>query len=255
MALAGGVQFYIDAQTLAFNRKMAAANTQMQTLGVTAGAVSKKTVAATTAMTTGAARLEKAFLRVRTVMVSVGVSLATIAGLAAIAKLITAASEFETAFAGVQKTVDATAEELAGLRAEIRQMAKEIPLTTTELSKIGEVGGQLGISVQNMGRFINVIAKLGVATTMSIDDAAMSVARFAAIMRTSEEDYERLASTLVHLGNNFAATEQEIMTMSLRIAGAGKQVGMTEDQVLSLATALTAVGIRAEAVVRLFLEP
>jgi TP901 family phage tail tape measure protein len=247
MATVGGIEFYINAQTAEYLRKMATANKQMQTLGTTAAAVSKKSVAATTAMTTGFTRFEKVLKRVRTVMASVTVSLLTIAGFAALAKLLTAAVEFETAFAGVQKTVEATTEQLAGLRDEIRQMAKEIPLTTTELSKIGEVGGQLGISVQNMGRFIDIIAKLGVATTMSIEDAAMSVARFAAIMNTSEKDYERLASTLVHLGNNFAATEQEIMTMALRIAGAGRQIGMTEDEVLSFATALTAVGIRAEA--------
>jgi TP901 family phage tail tape measure protein len=254
MPTAGGISFIIQAQSAEFHRKMAAANVAMQKLGLTAKTVTKSTaalgttaVAASDKAITGFTRLEKVFKRVRTVVASVTVSLITIASFAALGKLAIAAAEFESAFAGVQKTVEATAPELAKLRDEIRQMAKEIPLTTTELSKIGEVGGQLGIGVQNMGRFIEIIAKLGVATTMTIDDAAMSMARFAAIMRTSEEDYERLASTLVHLGNNFAATEQEIMTMGLRIAGAGKQVGMTEDQVLSLATALTAVGIRAEA--------
>ena len=173
MATVGGVQFLITANSIDYQRKMAAANVAMQKLGLTARTVTKSTAAigpaaaaSSTQAITGFTRLEKAVKRVRTVMVSVGVSLATIAGLAAMGKLISAAVEFGTAFAGVQKTVDATVPELEQLRNEIRQMAKEIPLTTTELSKIGEVGGQLGIKVQNMGRFIEIIAKLGVATTM-----------------------------------------------------------------------------------------
>ena len=48
------------------------------------------------------------------------------------------------------------------------------------------------------------------------------------------------------LGNNFATTEAPIAEMSMRIAGAGKQIGLTEPQVLGLATALSSVGIQAQ---------
>ena len=46
--------------------------------------------------------------------------------------------------------------------------------------------------------------------------------------------------------NNYATTEGEIMTMALRLAGAGTQVGMSETDILGLATALSSVGIEAE---------
>lgn len=48
------------------------------------------------------------------------------------------------------------------------------------------------------------------------------------------------------MGNNFATTESEIVDMALRLAGAGHQVGMSEGQILGLATALSSVGIEAE---------
>ena len=48
------------------------------------------------------------------------------------------------------------------------------------------------------------------------------------------------------LGNNFATTEKPIMEMAHRMAGAGKQVGLTEAQVLGFAAALSSVGIEAQ---------
>lgn len=47
--------------------------------------------------------------------------------------------------------------------------------------------------------------------------------------------------------NNFATTESEIVEMSLRLAGAGTQIGLSEAQIMSFAAALSSVGIQAEA--------
>lgn len=48
-------------------------------------------------------------------------------------------------------------------------------------------------------------------------------------------------------GNNYATTEAEILEMAQRLSGAGAQIGMSEGQVLGLSTALSSVGIEAEA--------
>ncbi|EGP4797976.1 phage tail tape measure protein [Enterococcus faecium] len=47
--------------------------------------------------------------------------------------------------------------------------------------------------------------------------------------------------------NNFATTESEITEMGLRLAGAGKQIGMSQGEILGFATALSSVGVEAEA--------
>ena len=49
------------------------------------------------------------------------------------------------------------------------------------------------------------------------------------------------------LGNNGASTERDILSMSSRIAGAAKVVGMTEADLLGVANAVSSVGIEAEA--------
>lgn len=170
------------------------------------------------------------------------------AGLAfALKSTVDSAMEFESSFAGVRKTVDATESQFADLSDGFREMALQIPVNVNELNRIGEAAGQLGIETENIEGFTRVMADLGVATNMSSEQAATSLARLANITQMSEEDFDRLGSVVVDLGNNMATTEAEITEMGLRLAGAGAQVGMTESEILGLAAALSDVGINAEA--------
>ena len=156
------------------------------------------------------------------------------------------AIEFESAFTGVTKTVDGTEEQLANLKQGIKDLAKEIPSSTTEIAAVAEAAGQLGIQTDNILSFTKTMIDLGNATNLSADEAASQLAKFANIMQMSQKDFEKLGSSIVDLGNNFATTETDIVNMSMRLAGAGKQVGLSEGQVLGLATALSSVGIESE---------
>lgn len=158
-----------------------------------------------------------------------------------------AAIDFESAFAGVKKTVDASVEDLARLEKGIRDMSKEIPASAVEIAGVAEAAGQLGIEVPNIMAFTRVMIDLGNATNLSADEAATSLARFANITGMSQQEFDRLGSTIVDLGNNLATTESEIVAMGMRLAGAGSQIGMTEAQIMSFAGGLSSVGIEAEA--------
>lgn len=158
-----------------------------------------------------------------------------------------AAIDFESAFAGVKKTVDATDEELKKIEVGIRDMAKEIPASASAIAEVSEAAGQLGIEVPNILGFTRVMIDLGEATNLSSDQAATSLARLANITGMSQTDFDKLGSTIVALGNNLATTESEIVAMGLRLAGAGSQIGLTEAQIMSFSGALSSVGIEAEA--------
>lgn len=165
---------------------------------------------------------------------------------AALAVGIKAAIDFESAFAGVRKTVDASEEEFQRLSDGIRAMSKEIPITAIELAKIAELGGQLGIPVEALDEFTDVIAKLGATTNLELDEAATGIARFTNVMGTSLDEFDNMGAAIVDLGNKFATTEKEILTFSTRLAGIGSAVGLTEEEVLGLATAFTSLGEPAE---------
>lgn len=162
-------------------------------------------------------------------------------------KAAQAAATFEQAFAGIRKTVEASERQFDQLGQSIIRMSTVVPVSTTELSRIGELGGQLGIAVQNLPSFIQTVSTLATTTNLTVDNAALGLARLDAIAQTNGETFENVASTIVDLGNNFAATESEIMTTVLRIAQAAAQVGATTQDALAFATALQAIGVPAQA--------
>lgn len=161
--------------------------------------------------------------------------------------LINSAKEFETAFTGVEKTVDGTSEQLEKLKQGIKDMAEEIPSSTTEIAAVAEAAGQLGIATDDILDFTKVIIDLGNATNLTADEAASALAKFANVTKMSAKDYDRLGATIVDLGNNFATTEADIVAMATRLASTGELAGLSEPQILALATAMSSVGIEAEA--------
>lgn len=169
----------------------------------------------------------------------------SILGLSAIG--VKTAIDFESAFAGVEKTVDGTEEQMNELREGIKKMSTELPSTTTEISQVAESAGQLGIQTDNVLAFTKTMIDLGNATNLSADEAATTLARFANITKMSQSDFDKLGSVIVALGNNFATTESEIAAMGMNLASAGTQVGMSQSQIMALATALSSVGLEAQA--------
>ncbi len=160
---------------------------------------------------------------------------------------ISAGSEFEAAFAGVKKTVNASDEEIKQMRDDIREMAKEMPSTAAELSEIAESAGQLGVHTENITEFARTMADMEVATNLTSDEAATEFAQFANITGMAQDKFDELGSSVVALGNNLATTEADMVSMGMRIAAAGEQIGLSEAQIMGYAASLSSVGIEAEA--------
>lgn len=199
--------------------------------------------------------------------------------------LIGAGISFEDAFAGVGKTVEGVttgfkevAEEMYGtskglsqiqkdavftsgqlgkftdigeeLRNGFRQLSLEIPISVNELSRIGQVAGQLGVRAGEIEDFTRTIALLTVSTDLAAEEAAFALARIGNIMGVATEDLDTFArqagAAIVALGNNAAATEPEIVNLAMRMAAAGRLVGLTTPEILGLSATLAELGVRAE---------
>lgn len=171
--------------------------------------------------------------------------LAIVAGLGLAGK---AAMDWESSWAGVTKTVDATSTtSLPQLEGSLRELARTLPATHTEIAGVAEAAGQLGIKADDVAGFTATMIHLGETTNLTAQEAATQLARFSNITGTSASEVDRLGSTLVGLGNSYATTEAEILAMSMRLAAVGTQMGFTEGQTMGLATAMSSVGIEAEA--------
>lgn len=158
-----------------------------------------------------------------------------------------AAIDYESAFAGVRKTVDATEAEYAQLSQSLRQMSEEIPQSAASLAGIMEIAGQLGVGKSDLTAFTETIANLGVATNLSGEEAATMLAQYANIMQMPLSDIDRLGSVIVGLGNSCATTERDIAEMAQRLAGTGNLLGLNNAQVMGLSATMASLGINAEA--------
>lgn len=174
-----------------------------------------------------------------------GMAVAATAGIGIAVKV---ASDYESAFTGVRKTTDATEKQFSELSDGIIKMTRKVPASATEIANVAAKAGQLGIKTKDMLKFTETMVNMGeAAESLTAEEAASSLARFGNIMDMPMDKIDKLASTVVHLGNNFATSEKEIIDMGQRIAGAGQAVGFTESEVMSLSAAMSSLGIRTEA--------
>jgi TP901 family phage tail tape measure protein len=161
--------------------------------------------------------------------------------------VVKAASDYESAFAGVRKTVSATEPQLKALSAGFRQLSKEIPISASELARLGEAGGALGVPTAQLKEFVRVTALLGVTTNLSADQAADSLGVLSNVLHLTGADYSKFASSLVALGNAGASTESDIIAISERIGAAGHLIGVSTQDVLGFSSAVASLGIESEA--------
>ncbi len=157
----------------------------------------------------------------------------------------TAAVKWESDFAGVKKTVDGTAEQMAGIEDGLLKMSTVIPTTAGGLSEIAANAGQLAIAADNVLSFTRTVADLSETTNMTRESAAQNFAQFANITQMPQTQFDRLGSVVVELGNNSATTESAIVDMAMNIASAGKQAGMTQAQIMGIAASLSSLGLEA----------
>lgn len=198
----------------------------------------KQGEAADKAMTFGD-KAGQAFNQVHEAIVAAGIAVALKEIYEYFASCAQASMDFESAITGVAKTTDLTDEELAAMSDSIKALSTEIPATTEEIAAVTEAAGQLGIQKDALLDFTEIMTMLGTATNMTADEAATALARFANITGMATDNYGRLGSVIVDLGNNFATTESEIVAMGTRLASAGKLAGLTEPEIMALAAAMS----------------
>src|SRR5699024_11393965 len=102
-----------------------------------------------------------------------------------------AAMDWESAWAGVRKTVDGTDEEMASLEQGLRDMAKTLPASHQEIAAVAEAAGQLGIATPNIECFTRTRIELGEASNLTAEEAATALARLLNVLCTPQSEVEQ----------------------------------------------------------------
>jgi hypothetical protein len=139
---------------------------------------------------------------------TLGLTTPIVTGVGYITKL---AVEYESAFAGVKKTVDETnTTSYEKLSKDFREMSKTLPATASDIARVAEVAGQLGIEADNITGFTKVMIDLGESTNLSATSAAESLAKFANITKLAPENYSRLGASIVDLGKSYCPVVKKL---------------------------------------------
>ena len=175
-------------------------------------------------------------------------SAALFAGFAgAIAVVTKSFINYEKALVGVGKTTNIEGKRLQDFGKQFQKLASDIPVSTNELLGIAQAAGQLGIEGEaNLLKFTETIAKLGVATDLTGEEAATSLARLLGLTKESVGTIDSLGSVLVALGNTSKATESEILKMALSVAKSTGVFGVSSGDAAALGTVLKELGQEAQ---------
>ncbi|MBS4462844.1 phage tail tape measure protein [Aerococcaceae bacterium zg-B36] len=223
-------QYALNQQYIELQKQTAIANSKFTKMGEFLGNVGTKVQS-----------FGRGMAQVGQTLTKVG-AIATAGG----ALFVKQAIDFEKGLVSVQKTTNASASEMKVLEKDIRQLATTMPIAHGELTALASVAGQLGIKQKDIAEFTRVMAMMGTATDLSATDAAQALARFTNITGTSIDKVENLGSAIVHLGNNFATSESEIVNMAMGLVGTLSSLGVAEADILGISTALSSLGISAE---------
>ena len=181
----------------------------------------------------------------------------TVPFVAGVGGSIKAAKDWESAFTGVKKTNDEIVDENKNviysydmLEDELKGVGLRTASPLSEIARVAEVSGQLGVAANQVGKFTEYVIMLGDSTNLTAENGASYLATILNLMNhglpITADQANSLGSAIVYLGNNFNTTEDDIAQMAVRLAPAAAQLNMTEGDVLGLATALSEAKITAE---------
>lgn len=196
----------------------------------------------------------------RYLLYDVGATYRTIAlSLAALPAASTAvATAYEKSFAQVLRTTGlfatGSASQIAELRGNLKQMATEIPLSFAELGNIAMIGGQMNIANEDLTAFTETVARfVATADGMNIESATQMFGRLQNLFNTSPsggaldpEFFNKIGSAISKTADNSVTSEKAISAMLSKMSAVGAQAGMSAQDVVALASALTSVGIQPE---------
>lgn len=161
--------------------------------------------------------------------------------------IVKASADYETAIASIQRTSEMSSKQAQQVRNDFVSLAQEIPAAFSEIAQVGELAGQLNVPADRIAQFSESVLKFSATTNVTAESSATAFGRLDALLPDVKGNYDALGSSILKVGINSVATEQEIISTTSQIAAAGAQAGLTASQVIGLSASFASLGIAPEA--------
>lgn len=179
-------------------------------------------------------------------MAAVGTAVATVA-VASAKKAI----EFESTMADVAKVVDglrnqngAFTKSYYEMSDALLNMSKNIPMTADALGQIMASAGQAGIASEDLAKFTETAAKMGVAFDTTAEQAGEWMATWRTALNLSQTQVTALGDQLNYLGNTTSENVLKLSEVVTRVGALGQTAGLSAGEVAALAASMP--GVTAE---------
>ena len=159
---------------------------------------------------------------------------------------IKTAADFESAFTGVERTLDPTYNAVGDLRKELVDLSTQIPLTFQDISQIAQLGNQLGIAGDKVAGFTETVAQFSAVSGIGVNETAQAFGRLQNLLDVSADEFDNLGSSIALVGVNSAATEAQIIAVAKEIAPFTRAAGFGADGAIALSGALASLAVPPE---------
>ena len=167
--------------------------------------------------------------------------------IAAGAAVMVVAAQWESAFTNVERTLDGVSQGgVEELRRDLINLSEEIPRTFQDISAIATLGNQLGITSDEIVAFTGTVTRFSTVSGMTAEASAQAFGSLGELLNLTASQYEQLGSSIALVGRKSVATEEEIVTMTTRLAASATTAGFTAQQVIALAGSFASLRIAPE---------
>ena len=187
------------------------------------------------------------------------VGIAAVAGVAAAGALGVASSraamEWEAGMAQISKTtgIEKGTEAFNELDSSLTNLYSRMPTTVAEIQSVAAAAGSLGIEKDSIAGFTEVALQMGSAFDMPAEEAATAIGKIKGQLKSlpegvqdSSEFARQFGSAVDYVGNNFNATEKDVLDFSTRVAGSMSSLGAGAYEVAGWGGMLSSVFPSAE---------
>lgn len=210
------------------------------------GSLKKSCLSAAKDVNTLSASVQKTGRIAAKAMAAVGTAVATVA-VASAKKAI----EFESTMADVAKVVDGLRDQNGAFTKSyyemsdaLLNMSKNIPMTADALGQIMASAGQAGIASEDLAKFTETAAKMGVAFDTTAEQAGEWMATWRTALNLSQTQVAALGDQLNYLGNTTSENALKLSEVVTRVGALGQTAGLSAGEVAALAASMP--GVTAE---------
>lgn len=158
--------------------------------------------------------------------------------------------DFDSGIKDVSKTTGLAGRDLSLFGNAIVELSAKLQVVSADkLLEYSKVAGQLGVKGRaDILAFSEALAMLETASDITGEEGGSSIARMLTLVDGGVQNVKAFGDEIVNLGNNFAATEKEILDNATQISQNVGIYRIGRQEVLAFATATKAVGLEAELV-------